>query len=65
MTNPAFFAGLVRWLVVISCLIRSERGSQRSFTDEMGLELFALGAFGQPLFQIMYAGAATYESGVL
>src|SRR5450759_2637670 len=35
MTCPASFAGLVRWLVVISVVIS---GSQRSFTDEMGLE---------------------------
>lgn len=27
--------------------------------------LFAFGAFGQPFFQIMNAGAAAYESGVL
>src|SRR5450759_1362743 len=30
-----------------SCLIRSERGSQRCFTDEIGLELFGLALRGE------------------
>ena len=49
----------------ISSLIRRERGSQRSFTDEMGLELFAFGAFGQTFFEIMDIGTAAYEGCIL